>query len=192
MATTTPDGHDPAAPSSVRDQLAHLGDAVHDEFERTRRVMSFGEYLDLVMATGDRQLRSAAQFAVDGLDHYGTSMVAYPWGSVRRFHLFDCPWDHGRDRLIGQEEVQNQVHQALTNFVRDGAVNKLVLLHGPNGSAKSTLVRCLGRGLEHYSTLDEGALYRFHWLFPTERSTRGGDEGLAVFPAPRLPLGERT
>ena len=44
----------------------------------------------------------------------------------------------------------------------------------PNGSAKSTFIRCLGRGLEHYSTLDEGALYRFSWIFPAAKHTRGG------------------
>ena len=52
-------------------------------------------------------------------------------------------------------------------FVQDGRPNKLILLHGPNGSAKSTFIRCLGRGLEHYSTLEEGALYRFCWIFPS-------------------------
>src|SRR5262249_49918897 len=50
----------------------------------------------------------------------------------------------------------------------------LILLHGPNGSAKSTFIRCLGRALENYSTLDEGALYRFSWIFPTQKHTRGG------------------
>src|SRR5262249_44360396 len=60
------------------------------------------------------------------------------------------------------------------SFVQDGRPNKLILLHGPNGSAKSTFIRCLGRGLEHYSTLDEGALYRFSWIFPTQKHTRGG------------------
>src|SRR5262249_34365509 len=43
-----------------------------------------------------------------------------------------------------------------------------------NGSAKSTFIRCLGRALENYSTLDDGALYRFSWIFPTQKHTRGG------------------
>src|SRR5205823_13216777 len=60
------------------------------------------------------------------------------------------------------------------SFVQDGRPNKLVLLHGPNGSAKTTFIRCLGRALEHYSTLDEGALYRFSWIFPAQKSMRGG------------------
>src|SRR6185369_15657531 len=96
------------------------------------------------------------------------------WGEVRRFHLFDAPWAGGEDRLFGQEHVQNGVYRVLRSFVQDGRPNKLILLHGPNGSAKSTFVRCLGRALEHYSTLDEGALYRFSWIFPAQKHTRGG------------------
>src|SRR5215813_2155635 len=165
-----------AAPGSseVRDLLVELGTAVRDDFTRNRRVMSFVEYLNLVVADPIRQLRSSTQYIVDCLDHYGTSMVKYPWGEVRRFHLFDAPWAGGEDRLFGQEPVQNAAYRVLRSFVQDGRPNKLILLHGPNGSAKSTFIRCLGRGLEHYSTLDEGALYRFSWIFPTQKHTRGG------------------
>jgi predicted Ser/Thr protein kinase len=158
----------------VRELLVELGTSVRDDFTRNRRVMSFAEYLNLVVSEPLRQLRSSTQYIVDCLDHYGTSMVKYPWGEVRRFHLFDAPWAGGEDRLFGQEPVQNAVYRVLRSFVQDGRPNKLILLHGPNGSAKSTFIRCLGRGLEHYSTLDEGALYRFSWIFPTQKHTRGG------------------
>src|SRR5215470_19971644 len=161
-------------PSVVRELLVELGAAVRDDFTRNRRVMSFAEYLNLVVSDPMRQLRSSTQYLVDCLDHYGTSTVKYPWGEVRRFHLFDAPWAGGEDRLFGQEPVQNSVYRVLRSFVQDGRPDKLILLHGPNGSAKSTFIRCLGRGLEHYSTLDEGALYRFSWIFPTQKHTRGG------------------
>ncbi len=160
--------------TQVRTLLAELGDAVRDDFKRNRRVMSFGEYLSVVVAEPKRQLRSATQYIVDCFDHYGASKVKYPWGEVRRFHLFDSPFAEGEDQLFGQEHVQNEVYGTLRSFVRDGRPNKLILLHGPNGSAKSTFIRCLGRGLEHYSTLDEGALYRFSWIFPAAKSTKGG------------------
>ena len=148
--------------------------AVREDFTRNRRVMSFAEYLQLVVAQPTRQLRSSTQYIVDAFDHFGTSTVKYPWGEVRHFHLFDAPWAAGEDRLFGQEHVQNAVYRVLRSFVQDGRPNKLILLHGPNGSAKSTFIRCLGRGLEHYSTLEEGALYRFSWIFPSQKSTRGG------------------
>jgi energy-coupling factor transporter ATP-binding protein EcfA2 len=170
--------------TSVRDLLAALGTGIRDEFAQNRRVLSYAEYLELCAASPAHQLRGAPQYALDCMSHYGTDDVAYPWGPVRRFRMFDCPWADGQDRLIGQESVQNQVFRILQNFVQDGAPNRLILLHGPNGSAKTTLVRCLGRALEHYSTLPEGALYRFNWVFPTQKSTKsgigfGGKEGAA-------------
>jgi len=161
-------------PNEVKDALVGLHDAVREDFTRNRRVMSFAEYLTLVFAEPTRQLRSSTQYIVDCFDHYGSENVTYPWGEVTRFKLFDAPWAGGDDRLFGQEMVQNQTYRVLRSFVQDGRPNKLILLHGPNGSAKSTFIRCLGRALEHYSTLDEGALYRFSWIFPTQRSTRGG------------------
>ena len=168
MATDTP------AADTVKDLLVSLGTSVRDDFTRNRRVMSFAEYLNLVVAEPLRQLRSSTQYIVDCFDHYGSSAVRYPWGEVRRFHLFDAPWDDGEDRLFGQEHVQNTVYRVMRSFQQDGRPNKLILLHGPNGSAKSTFIRCLGRALEHYSTLDEGALYRFSWIFPAQKASKGG------------------
>src|SRR5258706_2808774 len=165
---------DPSGSSVVSDLLVELGQSVRDDFTRNRRVMSFAEYLALVFAEPLRQLRSSTQYIVDCFDHYGTEKVKYPWGDVTRFKLFDAPWANGEDRLFGQEMVQNETYQVLKSFVRDGRPSKVILLHGPNGSAKSTFIRCLGRALEHYSTLDEGALYRFSWIFPAQKSTRAG------------------
>ncbi len=159
---------------TVRQTLATLGETIRGHFTGTRRMVSFAEYLDLVMADPASQLRAASQYLVDCFHHFGHQPVKYPWGEVRRWKLFDCSWAAGEGRLIGQEVAQNQVYRALTGFVRDGAPTRLVLLHGPNGSAKSTLIRCVGRALEHYSTLDVGALYRFSWVFPAQRQTKGG------------------
>ena len=75
---------------------------------------------------------------------------------------------------MGQEEVQAAVYRLVSNFAREGRTNRLILLHGPNGSAKSTFVACLQRAMEHYSTLDEGALYQFNWIFPSQKLTKGG------------------
>jgi predicted Ser/Thr protein kinase len=161
-------------PEEVKSTLVGLHEAVREDFTRNRRVMSFTEYLTLVFAEPLRQLRSSTQYIVDCFDHYGSEVVKYPWGEARHWKLFDAPWANGEDQLFGQEAVQEQVYNVLRTFVQDGRPNKLVLLHGPNGSAKSTFIRCLGRALEHYSSLEEGALYKFSWIFPSTKSTRGG------------------
>lgn len=158
---------------STRDRLKEMNEGLRDTFKARRRVVSFAEYLDLVEENPSVQLRSAPQFIRDCFDYWGTKEVDYPWGKIRRFKLFDCPWSDGRDQLLGQERVQNQVYRALSNFVSEGAANKLILLHGPNGSAKSTFVRCVGRGMQAYSERDEGAIYRFNWIFPKQKLARG-------------------
>jgi serine protein kinase len=163
--------------STLFDPKAWLGQTtseLRESFARKRRVMSFSEYFTLFCSDMVRQTRSAAQYVRDSLDHFGTESVRSPRGQVTRWKLFDCPWDEGKDHLVGQEEVQGSIYRLVSNFAREGRTNRLILLHGPNGSAKSTLIGCLQRALEHYSTLDEGALYRFNWIFPSQRVAKTG------------------
>lgn len=154
--------------------LSQTSADLREAYARNRRVMSFGEYFTLFANDTARQLRSAAQYVRDVFDHFGTATVQGARGNLTRWKLFDCPWDDGKDGLQGQEEVQAAVYRLVSNFAREGKTNRLILLHGPNGSAKSTFVSCLMRAMEHYSTLDAGALYRFNWIFPSQRVAKGG------------------
>jgi serine protein kinase len=154
--------------------LTQTAGELRESFTRNRRVMSFGEYFSLFATDARRQVRSAAQYVRDVFDHFGTETVRTPRGPMTRWRLFDCPWDAGKDALAGQEEVQAAVYRLVSNFAREGRTNRLILLHGPNGSAKSTFVASLQRAMEHYSTLDEGALYRFNWIFPAQKLTKSG------------------
>ena len=154
--------------------LSELSAEMREGYARTRRVMSFGEYMALLHDEMAAQARSAAQYLRDVFDYFGTVKVHGPRGETTRFRLFDCPWAGGKESLRGQEEVQDAIYRLISNFAREGRTNRLVLLHGPNGSAKSTVVACIERAMEHYSRLDQGALYRFGWIFPVQNVSRGG------------------
>lgn len=169
-------GPPPAATVSFdpKGWLAHTAADVRETFERKRLLISFGEYFSLFGASPARHVRAAAQYLRDVFDHFGTTTIASPRGALTRWRLFDVPWENGKDALMGQEEVQASVYRLISNFAREGRTNRLILLHGPNGSAKSTFVASLQRAMEHYSTLDEGALYRFNWIFPSQKLTKGG------------------
>jgi predicted Ser/Thr protein kinase len=159
--------------------LANVGAGVKGAFVANRSILSYPEYLQAFLEAPRAHARSAAQYLRDVLDHFGSDERDTPIGRVRRFRLFDLPFDpDGRQhRVAGQEEVQAAIYRALGAFVRSGRVNKLVLLHGPNGSAKSSIVSALIRGMEAYSRAPEGTLYRFHWVFPSGRALRGGGLG---------------
>ena len=48
--------------------------------------------------------------------------------------------------------------------LRYGPERRVLLLHGPVGSAKSTLCSLLKRGLEAYTKTDPGAVYSYSWI----------------------------
>ena len=165
-------------------ELDAIAGSMERRFNEERRVLSFQQYLELFASNPVRFGRDAARYVRDMFDHFGTRTVKRPWGELTRFRLFDVPWEaaaspekgvyHGHDAaLVGHEELQAEIYRVLSNFVREGRANRLILMHGPNGSAKSTIAACVLRALERYSTLDEGALYRFHWVFPSRKTVRG-------------------
>jgi serine protein kinase len=165
----------------LAERIRAVADTVEKRFKTSRRVLSFAEYLELFAKDPVRHSRDASRYLRDVFDHYGTTTVHFPWGDFTRWKLFDLPWEKvdgarigpARSPLIGQEAVQAEIYRAVSNFAREGRPNRLILMHGPNGSAKSTIVACLMAALENYSTLDDGALYRFNWVFPSGKTVRG-------------------
>ncbi|MBW2375948.1 MAG: serine protein kinase PrkA [Deltaproteobacteria bacterium] len=167
----------------LKTALETIREEVKTRFEAQKRVLSFGEYLELVQGSPRTHTRDAGRYLKDCLDFFGSYEVERPAGTLKRWKLFDLEFglhDSGhqgelrlRDRLAGHEVVQEAFYRILDGFEREGRANRLVLLHGPNGSAKSTFAACLMRGLEAYSDTDDGALYRFSWIFPRVREGAG-------------------
>ena len=154
--------------------LGKIGKTVQKHYDKSHRVLSFGEYLQAVELNPHLHLRNAAQYVRDMFDYMGTGEVDHPRGKIRRFKLFDAELDEGENRLVGQEVVQNKIYRIISNFVRQGRVDRFILLHGPNGSSKSTITEMVSRGMEWYSARPEGAAYRFTWIFPTQKLSRSG------------------
>jgi len=153
-------------------ELELVSDAVRERFQSEKRVLSFDEYLAEFFEHPARHSRDAARYVRDCFDYFGSYDVLTPLGRLRRFTLFDqefaegSPSNEGRQKLLGHEQTQETFYRALANFAQEGRANRLVLLHGPNGSAKSTFAACVMRSLEHYSSTEDGAVYRFSWVFP--------------------------
>ena len=170
--------------------LKTVGEQVRETFLRNRTILSFREYMEAFFEQPRVHARDAAQYTRDCFDYYGTETVQRPAGPLRRFKLFDRPFDRpgqgeaprvwagphegeGGAPVCGHEDAQNAIYRILSTFVRAGRVNKLILLHGPNGSAKSSIVAAIQRAMEDYSRKEEGALYRFNWVFPSEKLIKG-------------------
>lgn len=159
--------------------LAALADDYSTAFEADRQVLSFAEFIALVQDDPRRFARSSAQYLIDAIEHFGSHEVTLAGRSWTRWNVFDAPFADGVERVVGHEMAQERLMTLLRNFVDERRVNRLVVLHGPNGSAKSSFVGCLMRALEAYSATPEGALYRFNWIFPV-RVEDGGRLGFSA------------
>ncbi len=155
------------------DAVSRISQFIKTRFDESKRVLSFEEYLQLVEDTPYKFLRSAAHYLHDSVHHLGVEKVSVRGKPQARYKVFNQAFSESPRPVLGQHHVQSQLLQILTGFVRAGRADKLVLLHGPNGSAKSSIVRNLFEGLEYYSQQPEGPLFSFSWIFPLESPGKG-------------------
>ena len=125
---------------------------------------AFEEYLDIVRVFPE-VTRTAFQRLYDMICSYGTEEIQIGKEKATRYRFFDDPDDDGRDAIYGLERpLANFVNVLKSAAHGYGSERRVLLLHGPVGSSKSTIVRLLKKGLEAYSRTDAGALYAFGWL----------------------------
>ena len=151
--------------SKIVSLVAHRQDL--ERFRKKTWEGSFQEYLDLVR-DNPRVTRNAFERVYDMILSYGSETYEPSKGERRtRYLFFDDPLDGGRDAVYGLDEPLEHLVNALKSAARGYGIEKRVLLlHGPVGSSKSTIARLLKKGLERYSATDDGALYSLGWRDP--------------------------
>ena len=134
-----------------------------DQFRKKNWVGSFEEYLDIVRAN-PLVTRTAYERLYDMILSYGVETYEQARKKQLRYRFFDDPDGNGEDAVFGLDRPLESLVNALKSAAKGyGIERRVLLLHGPVGSSKSTIARLLKRGLERYSQTDEGALYTFGW-----------------------------
>src|SRR3954463_11188428 len=134
------------------------------EFRNFHWEGSFNDYLDIVKKN-PAICRNAFQRMYDMILSWGTSSYIEYKKNIIRYKFFDDPIDNGKDAVFGLDvPLMKLVHFFKSAALGYGTEKRVLLLHGPVGSAKSTIARLLKKGTERYSRTDEGALYTFKWV----------------------------
>ena len=83
---------------------------------------------------------------------YGTETYEVAREKRLHYNFFDDPDYNGRDAVFGLDQALTQLVNAFKSAAQGYGIEKRVLLlHGPVGSSKSTIARLLKKGLERYS-----------------------------------------
>jgi len=124
---------------------------------------SFDEYLDIVREHPE-VTRTAYQRLYDMIICHGTEEVYENKEKITRFKFFtEFAAQHG-DAIFGLDRPLMHLANCFKSAAKGyGTERRVLLLHGPVGSSKSTIARLLKKGLEQYSKADEGMLFSFSW-----------------------------
>ena len=142
------------------------------QFQQLNWVGNISDYLELV-ADNPRVTRNGFQRIYDMVMSYGTEEFIDAKKRLIRYKFFSDGSFDGEDAIFGLEIPLMR----LVNFFKGaakgyGTEKRVLLLHGPVGSSKSTIVRRLKKGLEHYSRTEDGALFTYDWYLG---AIEGGD-----------------
>lgn len=151
---------------SVRSQL-DLSD-----YKKLHWEGNFTGYLNLVLETPG-VTRTAFQRLYDMIMSHGTDDVYDGKDKLLGYKFFtEFASRHG-DGIYGlNRPVAQLVNTFKSAALGYGTERRVILLHGPVGSAKSTIARLLKRGMEEYSRTDAGQLFSFSWKNPDGTFTK--------------------
>ncbi|HEX2880830.1 MAG TPA: serine protein kinase [Polyangiaceae bacterium] len=158
------------------EQIARLQD--YDLYRDLSWEGSFEEYL-AVIRERPQVARNSFQRVYDMVVSYGTEEYIDNKKRLLKYNFFRDEIDHGKDAVYGLDiplmRLMNVLKAAAEGY---GPERRVILLHGPVGSSKSTIARLLKKGLEAYSKTPDGALYTFKWvkLAGTGLASEGADE----------------
>src|SRR3954454_25243338 len=149
---------------------------------------AFEDYLNLVRKNPSIT-RSAFQRVYDMILSYGQEEYIDNKKRLIRYNFFKDEQDGGRHAIYGPDiplmPVGRVLHSAAQRY---GTERRVILLHGPVGSSKSTIARLIKRGLEEYSRTPEGALYTYEWVLPESLQHVAGGSLLFKCPMHEEPL----
>ena len=148
---------------------------------------TFWEYLDIVMEN-PAVARNAFQRVYDMILTYGQDNFTQFKQELNKYKFFSDPIDGGADAIFGLERPLMQLVDFFKSAAQGyGTEKRILLLHGPVGSSKSTMARLLKKGLETYSRSDAGKTFTYSWRLPA-RLAEGEAETTLACPMHEEPL----
>jgi len=145
---------------------------------------TFHEYLDLVKSD-PKITRNAYQRMYDMIVESGTEEYIDFKKHVMRYKFFDDHDNGGKDAVFGLDvQLMKLVNVLKAASLGYGTEKRVILLHGPVGSAKSTICRRIKKGLEAYSRSEKGALFTFEWFDESGKLDGLFGKDVRVFPSP--------
>lgn len=164
-----------------------------EKFKQLNWEGTFQDYLKMA-EENPKICQNAFQRIYNMIMYYGYETYTDAKKRVVHYKFFEDPMEDGKDAVFGLDiplmKLVNFFKSAARNY---GPEKRVLLLHGPVGSAKSTIARLLKKGLEYYSQTEQGKLFTYGWRLKDTiemdgKPIIGEGEALMISPMHEEPL----
>ena len=167
--------------STLESLIKSDNDEAVSTYESLNWTGTFWDYISMI-EQDSCVARNSYQRLYDMVMSHGTEEFTYCKRKHIKYKFFEGLGDIS---IYGLEENLMEFMDILKSASRHyGPERRVILLHGPVGSSKSTIVTALKKGLERYTQTDEGALYSFSWKL----TDKDGNDTIVPCPMNEEPL----
>lgn len=148
-------------------RIAKSSVTVESQSVRNEQI-SFDKYLEQVFQNPGL-VRLSAQRAYDMILSKGRKTIEVDGDVIYDYEFYKHPTDP-RDAISGAKKAIHTFVEAIGGAAKEtGPDQRVVLLAGPVGTAKTSLVRATFKGLEEYSAINEGKMFALGWNLRDEK-----------------------
>ena len=142
-------------------RIARTSVTVEAQSQRNERI-TFDKYLEQVFKNPNL-VRLSAQRAYDMILSKGRKAIEVDGDVIYDYKFYKHPTDP-RDAISGAEKALHTFVESIGGAAKEtGPDQRVILLAGPVGTAKTSIVRATFKGLEEYSATDEGKMFALGW-----------------------------
>ncbi|MGE0430900.1 MAG: hypothetical protein AB7K09_07760 [Planctomycetota bacterium] len=126
---------------------------------------SYSDFLQRVERDPYRCTRTAFQLVNDMIAHYGSESFEDSGETITHYNLFDDPFDGGLRKVYGLGRTIMRLVKYIRSAAREEGKERIFVFHGPVGTAKTSMLDLIGRGLEDYTMRPDGEVFTWRWIF---------------------------
>lgn len=154
--------------------LDRISDDTKDDFNSIKWVGNFWDFEKMLQADPQKHLRTAYQYVNDMINFFGTLKYEDCGEELTRYKIFDDPFNKGKHAIFGLDRVLMELVANIKTIAETGGEERILLLHGPVATSKTSIANLLIEGCEEYSMTDSGMLFSFSWIFSNKQASTVG------------------
>lgn len=139
-----------------------------ETYIKHNEIIPFEVYINKVIEN-PKLIRTSSQRIYEMISSKGYEPIEIDGETLYRYNFFTKP-QNPKYAISGIEKPIHKLIETLRGAANASGPNeRIILLVGPVGSAKTTIVKIIKQGLEAYTKTDDGALYSIEWDLKDEK-----------------------